>query len=159
MQYPDMCFPTEAHGNSGTIKRETIEPIETVESVENIPNVKTKTESPPATRTASTLRSMFKGSAKNKKFTRRPSKAQSMQPMPILSCRHCTKSFSKQSKLHEHENSHEPTPAVCHEILPTPEGARVCGKEYGRPADLARHHRSVSILKPSLVYVGVTNES
>lgn len=159
MQYPEMGFPMKAHGDSDTIKRETIEPIETVESVEDIGNVKTKTESPPVTSTASILRSMSKGSAKNRKSTRRTSKAQSMQPMPVLSCRHCTKSFSKQSKLHEHENSHEPTPAVCHEILPTPEGARVCGKEYGRPADLARHHRSVSILKSSSIYVRVANES
>lgn len=55
-----------------------------------------------------------------------------------LRCTQCSKTFSKQARLKEHEGSHlkNDSTAVC----PEPH----CNKVYGRHADLARHQRSVS---------------
>lgn len=91
--------------------------------------------------TATNITNTLPDTLENNHKTKRPRKRASKTPAPrsTLHCKHCTKSFSKQSKLQEHENAHERTTAVC----PEPR----CNKAYGRQADLARHQRSVRTAK------------
>jgi len=63
-------------------------------------------------------------------------KARNMQASPFQ-CRVCRERFSKKSNRTEHERTHDnDKPRV-------PCTEHGCNKDFGRPADLARHRRSV----------------
>ena len=62
--------------------------------------------------------------------------ARSMQSGPFQ-CRVCREKFSKKSNRNEHERVHDSDKP---RVACTEHG---CNKDFGRPADLARHRRSV----------------